>query len=102
MRAAAICVAAAPIPVFLQPTSPHPHAKVKSIDSSAAEKYPGVKAVHFLDHDLAGAQSAEDKKEKFIHVRYVGQPIGAVAATTPAAADEAARLVKMEYELLPW
>jgi xanthine dehydrogenase YagR molybdenum-binding subunit len=70
-------------------TSPHPFAQIKSIDTSGAEKSPGCKSVHFL--------VKENEK-----LRYVGQPMGAVAAETQAAADEAARLVKIEYEVLPF
>src|SRR5215210_8375862 len=40
--------------------SPHPHAKIKSIDTSAAEKSPGVKAVHVLDRDFGAAQSKDE------------------------------------------
>lgn len=83
-------------------TSPHPAAKIKSVDTSDAERFPGVKAVHILDRDLGAAQTEEEKAEKYPRLRYVGQPIGAVAATSQAAADDAARLVKVEYELLPW
>jgi xanthine dehydrogenase YagR molybdenum-binding subunit len=82
--------------------SPHPAAKIKSVDTSAAEKFAGVKAIHVLDRDLGAAQTEEEKAEKYPRLRYVGQPIGAIAATSQAAADEASRLVKIEYELLPW
>src|SRR4051794_13786356 len=83
-------------------TSPHPAARVTAIDTSAAEKYPGVKAIHILDRDRSAAQSKEDQQEKYPRIRYAGQPIGAVAATSQAIADEAARLVKIEYDLQPF
>src|SRR3989449_9967186 len=38
-------------------TSPHPSAKIKSFDTSAAEKCPGFKGFHLLERDLAAAQS---------------------------------------------
>src|SRR5688500_15402607 len=38
-------------------TSPHPHATIKSVDISAAEKAKGVKAVHVLDRDFGAAQT---------------------------------------------
>lgn len=82
--------------------SPHPHAKIKSIDTSAAEQSRGVKAVHVLDRDFGGAQSKDEAKEKFPRLRYAGQPIAAVAAQTQNQADDAARLVKIEYEVLPF
>jgi len=82
--------------------SPYPSAKIKSIDTSAAEKHPGFKAFHLLERDLSAAQSKEDQAEKYPRIRYAGQPIGAVAAISPAAAEDVARLVKIEYEVLPF
>jgi xanthine dehydrogenase YagR molybdenum-binding subunit len=83
-------------------TSPHAHARIRSIDTSAAERAPGVKAIHILDRDLAAARSSDEKDDKYPKLRYAGQPIGAVAATTQQAADEAARLVKIDYEIVPF
>jgi xanthine dehydrogenase YagR molybdenum-binding subunit len=82
-----------------------PHAKIISIDTSAAEKHPGVKAVHVLQTVLGQAELQDKSKEivsRYPIVRYAGQPIAAVAATTPAAALEAARLVKVRYEEMPF
>jgi xanthine dehydrogenase YagR molybdenum-binding subunit len=82
-----------------------PHAKIVSVDTSAAEKYPGVKAVHVLQNVLGQAELADKSKEvasRYPIVRYAGQPIAAVAATTPAAALQAARLIKVQYERLPF
>lgn len=87
-------------------TSPHPHAKIKSIDTSAAERAPGVKAIHVLDRVLGVAE--EKKKEgevadtKFPIVRFAGQPIAGVAAETQQQADDAARMIKVVYEVLPF
>jgi xanthine dehydrogenase YagR molybdenum-binding subunit len=67
--------------------SPHAHANVKSIDASAAEKMPGVRAVLVM---------FEPGKE----VRWAGQEIVAVAADTEEQARDAARAVKVEYEVL--
>src|SRR5205823_8608861 len=86
-------------------TSPYPHAKIKSIDTSAAEKAPGVKAVHIVEKLLGVAEEQTkpgEKKAKYPMVRFAGQPIAAVAAVTQQDADEAARLVKVEYEELPF
>ena len=82
-----------------------PHAKIVSIDTSAAEKYPGVKAVHVLQNVLGQAELEDKSKEiasRYPIVRYAGQPVAAVAATTPGAALEAARLVKVQYQALPF
>ena len=69
--------------------SPHAHAKIVSIDTNAAEKMPGVKAV-----DTIVAAGKE--------VLWAGQEIAAVAAETEEQARDAARAVKVEYELLPF
>lgn len=84
--------------------SPWAHARVKSVDTSAAERYPGVRAVHVLDRVLQMARLRDPKAEqanRYPTVRYAGQPIAAVAADTPRAAEEAAKLVRVEYEQLP-
>jgi xanthine dehydrogenase YagR molybdenum-binding subunit len=81
-----------------------PHARIKSIDTSAAEKYPGVRAVHVLERTLGSAQLRDPKAEagnRYPAVRYAGQPLAAVAAETPRAAEAAARLVKVTYAPLP-
>jgi len=68
--------------------SPYPHAKITSIDVSAAEKAPGVKAV--LEYRKAGDE-----------VLYQGDPVAAVAADTEERARDAARLVRVRWEPLP-
>ncbi|MFL6286482.1 MAG: xanthine dehydrogenase family protein molybdopterin-binding subunit, partial [Pyrinomonadaceae bacterium] len=86
-------------------TSPHPHARILSIDTSAAAAHTQVRAVHILEGVRGVAKLRDKSKElpsKYPVVRFAGQPIAAVAATTQAAADEAARLVKVEYEPLPF
>ncbi|MFL5352651.1 xanthine dehydrogenase family protein molybdopterin-binding subunit [Archangium sp.] len=84
--------------------SPLPHARIKSIDTSAAERYPGVRAVHLLERVLSTAQLRDPNAEKgnrYPTVRYAGQPIAAVAADNPRAAEAAVKLIKVEYEPLP-
>lgn len=83
--------------------SPHPHARIQRIDTAEAERAPGVKAVHILDR-LLGVAQERDKKEQTNYplVRFAGQPIAAIAADTQHHADEAARLVRVEYEVLPF
>jgi xanthine dehydrogenase YagR molybdenum-binding subunit len=68
--------------------SPHAHAEVVSIDGSAAEKIPGVKAV-WKDDAVIGKE-----------VLYVGQIVAAVAAETEEAAAEAIHEIKVEYKPL--
>jgi len=81
-----------------------PHAAVISVDTSAAENHPGVKAVHVIQHVLGGAILRDSSLEqvKYPVVRYAGQPIAAVAAVTPYAAEEAAALVKVQYDARPF
>jgi xanthine dehydrogenase YagR molybdenum-binding subunit len=68
--------------------SPHAHAKITSIDASAAEKMPGVKAVHLIVKEGAT-------------LRYQGDDIAAVAAETEEQARDAVRAIKVVYEVLP-
>ncbi|MBZ5522760.1 MAG: xanthine dehydrogenase family protein molybdopterin-binding subunit [Acidobacteriia bacterium] len=67
---------------------PYAHAKVVSIDTSAAEKMPGVKAVHIVQ----GPGS---------EIHWAGDDIVVVAAVDELTASDAARAVKVEYEKLP-
>jgi xanthine dehydrogenase YagR molybdenum-binding subunit len=85
--------------------SDRPHARILAIDTSAAERAEGVRAVVLVDHLLGGAEVREPGKEtpsKYPVVRYLGQPIAAVAASSLTLAAEAARLVRIEYESLPF
>ena len=76
--------------------SAHPHAKILNIDTSEAEKLPGVRAIVTQDDVESGRRVfATDK------VLYLGEPIAAVAATDPDIAEEAADLIKIDYEVLP-
>lgn len=86
--------------------SPHAHARILSIDTSAAEAMPGVKSVvtgaDFPAIDVA--DSAHDEAVNNIardEALYVGHTVAAVAATTLAEARAAAAAVKVEYEVLP-
>jgi xanthine dehydrogenase YagR molybdenum-binding subunit len=67
---------------------PYAHAKVVSIDTSEAEKMPGVKAVNVIQGP---------GKE----IRWAGDEVVAVAATEELLAEDAARAVKVVYEQLP-
>ncbi len=81
-----------------------PHAKVVSIDTSAAEKVPGVKGVFVIEHvlDVAKLLNPALEVSRYPIVRYAGQPIAAVAATHPYIAEEAALLVKVQYDPMPF
>src|SRR6185295_19258871 len=65
-----------------QVVSSVPHARVKSVDTSAAERAPGVRGVHVLERILGSAVLRDPKleaNEQYPMIRYAGQPIAAVA-----------------------
>ena len=88
--------------------SPHAHARIVKIDASRALKYPGVAAVLTRD-DLAGDHIdpyfgliLQDQTPVALdRVRYVGEPVAAVAAVHADTAAEALELIDVEYEALP-
>jgi xanthine dehydrogenase molybdenum-binding subunit len=89
--------------------SPHVHAKVKRIDTSAAEKLAGVRAVatifevpKVIEYWFS-LRTEEKKKQMFLRdnvVRFIGDPVLAAAADDQATADKALSLIKVEYEPL--
>ncbi len=86
--------------------SPHAHAKVLSIDTSNAKNLPGVKAVITSKETGTipyGVSPARYDETVFAidKVRYIGDEIAAVAATSLEIALKAVELIKVEYEILP-
>ena len=84
--------------------SPHPHARIASIDTSAARRMPGVLAV-ITGADLPvkfGILPVTQDERALEHekVRYVGDPIAAVAATEEEIAAAACDAISVEYEVL--
>ena len=65
---------------------PHAHARITKLDTDAALKIPGVKAI---------------VPAPLTEVRFAGAPVAAVAATTPEIAGDALRAIKVTYEVLP-
>ena len=94
--------------------SPHPHARIRGIDTSAAEALPGVKAV-VTSRDFPQASSAEiaigegegnaaDLARNCMaqgKVLYEGHAVAAVAATTREIAEAARGLIVVDYDVLP-
>jgi putative selenate reductase molybdopterin-binding subunit len=98
--------------------SPHPHARIKSIDLAKARALPGVKAI--VTHEncrfvwgagsIAGGQQYNDEMKRITKqrryafnnpVRFAGEPVAAVAAVDRHTAEEALQLIAVEYEVLP-
>lgn len=84
-------------------TSPHAHARIKSIDTIRAKELPGVRVVltgkeayqklgiYMVDRPILAGEK----------VRYYGEAVAAVAADTEEIAEKAVGLIEVEYELLP-
>lgn len=85
--------------------SPHAHARIRSIDTSAARAHPGVVAVVTAD-DLAdvnlvyGHAVADHPLIAVEKVRFAGEPVVGVVAEDTATAEEALRLIDVDYEVL--
>jgi len=94
--------------------SPHPHARIVALERTKAMKLPGV--VRILTGDEA-ARLSKPCCGILLHytgmkagamlplavgkVRYVGEPVAAIAAAERAVAEDAAELVEVQYEMLP-
>lgn len=97
--------------VFLR--SPHGHARIKSIDTSEAEKLHGVVAIIHADtlaRDMASVVEDEIHASRRVvklfpavgeTVKYQGAKVGAVAAVTREIAEEACERIQVVYEILP-
>tara|TARA_B100000029_G_scaffold491481_1_gene551690 strand:- start:786 stop:3074 length:2289 start_codon:yes stop_codon:yes gene_type:complete len=94
--------------------SPYAHAKIIAIDTSAAEALPGVEAVCTAADFPSDVSGDLDTGEVEIGIQFManlimgrrkvlfeGHPVAAVAATDAHIAEEAARLIKVNYEVLP-
>ena len=95
--------------------SPHAHANIRSIDTGRAEAFPGVLAVATAaDFPGTGRESTVDYGEgdralwqlrsnsmAIDKVHYRGQPVAGVAAVNAHVAEEACRLIDVDYEVLP-
>ena len=94
--------------------SPHPHARIKSIDLDRAAAAPGVKAVmsgaDLVDFPLDTPVLVGPADMRFVSrnvmardkALYAGHAVAAVAATTAQAAQAALELIDVDYEPLPW
>ena len=83
--------------------SPHPHARIRRIDISKAERLPGVRAIitgEDVKGHLVGKQIRDMPVLCWDRVRFVGDRVAAVAAETVDAAEEALHLIDVDYEQL--
>ena len=82
--------------------STYPHARIRAIDATQAEALPGVVAV-LTAADIADLQPIYNGRPVIAmnKVRYVGEPVAAVAAEDLATAEEALSLIHVDYEELP-
>jgi len=70
-----------------------PHAEIRAVDTTAAARYPGVRA-------MMPIAAPGDPLTSI--VRYIGAPVAAVAAVSMAAAEEALHLIRVDYKPLPF
>ena len=92
--------------------SPHAHALVESIDTTAAKKVAGIEAIYTYEdidqngprYTIAGQTYPEPSPyDRLIidrHVRYVGDVVAIIAGATEKAVNEAMQLIKVKYEVL--
>ncbi len=84
--------------------SPHPHARIRSIDTSKASAVPGV-AMVATGQDFPTARVGVRMRDMPVlaidKVRFVGDPVAAVAADTIEIAEAALALIEIDYEILP-
>jgi putative selenate reductase molybdopterin-binding subunit len=86
-------------------TSPHPHARIKNVDTSAAEKMPGVhhiltyKNAPKLQRPTAGRILPEPLPQE---LNLQGEAVAIIAAETEDLAEDAASAIQVDYEVLPF
>jgi aerobic carbon-monoxide dehydrogenase large subunit len=95
--------------------SPHPHARIRAVDTTAAATMPGVRAVldgrraaelvapmpHFFDPSVVGCNTTEFRCLAVDKVLYVGEPVVAIVAESLAEAEAALPEIAVDYEVLP-
>ncbi|MCP4686414.1 MAG: molybdopterin-dependent oxidoreductase, partial [Desulfobacterales bacterium] len=85
--------------------SPYPHARIIRVDTSEAERLPGVKVVIVGDEKTCPHRFGAGIGDEYVLARdkvlFVGDPVAAVAAESEEIAREAVDLIEVEYEELP-
>ncbi|MBI4456072.1 MAG: xanthine dehydrogenase family protein molybdopterin-binding subunit [Acidobacteria bacterium] len=83
--------------------SPHPHARIRRIDMSKALALPGVKAVLTRENCQVVWSGGDTRNKRYLFnnpVRFVGDPVAAVATTDRHLAEEALKRIVVDYEVL--
>ena len=82
--------------------SPHAHARIQKIDKSKAEALPGVEAVVTWE-DIPDWRGGTPRNVRVLDnkVRYIGDAVALIAATSEQIAEEAMGLIDVKYEVLP-
>lgn len=86
-------------------TSPHPHARITSIDSSAALASPGVSAILTYENCRITWTTGDSRNTRFLFnnpVRFVGEPVAAVVAIDRHVAEESLKKIVVNYEPLDY
>jgi len=85
--------------------SPHPHARIVSIDTAKARSFPGVRAVRtnadLPNSELYGLMKSDQYPLARKKVRFLGDPVAIVAADDAQTARDALKLISVTYEPLP-
>jgi len=85
--------------------SPHAHARIRRIDTSKAQALPGVKAILTRENCDVVWSSGDTRNKRYLFnnpARFAGDAVAAVAATNRHIAEEAMRLIEVDYEVLPF
>jgi CO/xanthine dehydrogenase Mo-binding subunit len=85
--------------------SPHPHARIRRIDISKAQALPGVKAILTRENCNVVWGSGDTRNNRYLFnnpVRFAGDAVAAIAAVDRHTAEEATRLIEVDYEPLPF
>lgn len=85
--------------------SPHPHAHIRKIETSKALAFTGVKAIITRANCDVVWSSGDSRNQRYLFnnpVRFAGDAVAAVAATNRHIAEEAIRLIEVDYHVLPF
>ena len=85
--------------------SPHAHARIRKIDATKAQALAGVKAILTRENCDVVWSSGDTRNKRYLFnnpVRFAGDAVAAIAATDRHIAEEAIRLIEVDYEVLPF